>query len=94
MTQQIVINVKHGGFGLSERGHQLYEQLAGKRLPNFTWEIQRNDPHLVQVVLQLGSAANDKYASLKVVTIPGDVEWHIEEYDGQEWIAENHRTWK
>ena len=23
-----------------------------------------------------------------------DVEWYIEEYDGQEWVAEKHRTWR
>jgi hypothetical protein len=21
------------------------------------------------------------------------VSWHVEEYDGMEWIAEDHRTW-
>jgi hypothetical protein len=29
-----------------------------------------------------------------VVTIPDDVAWTIEEYDGNEWVAEVHRTWK
>jgi hypothetical protein len=27
------------------------------------------------------------------VDIPDDVKWQIEEYDGNEWIAESHRTW-
>ena len=27
------------------------------------------------------------------VSIPDDVEWQIEEYDGMEWVAEAHRTW-
>jgi hypothetical protein len=44
-------------------------------------------------VQELGEAANGQYAKLKVVTIPDDVEWTIEEYDGMEWIAEAHRTW-
>lgn len=56
-------------------------------------EIQRDDPHLVQVVETLGDAAGTKYARLKVVEIPDDVQWTIEEYDGIEWIAEVHRTW-
>jgi hypothetical protein len=37
--------------------------------------------------------ANGTYANLKVVTIPGDVDWEIGEYDGMEWVAEKHRTW-
>jgi hypothetical protein len=58
-------------------------------------EIARDDPYLVQVVEELGSkAVSGSHASLKVITIPADVEWQIEEYDGAEWIAEKHRTWR
>lgn len=58
------------------------------------YDIARNDPILVQVVEELGEKANSKYSSLKVVEIPDDVEWMIEEYDGTEWVAEKHRTWR
>jgi hypothetical protein len=27
------------------------------------------------------------------VDIPDDVNWYIEEYDGNEHVAERHRTW-
>lgn len=57
-------------------------------------EIARDDPYLVQVVEELGTAANGKYATLKVITIPADVRWEIEDYDGAEHIAEKHRTWR
>ena len=57
-------------------------------------DVARDDPLLVQVVEELGDAANGKYAELKVVDIPSDVEWTIEEYDGAEWVAEKHRTWQ
>ena len=33
------------------------------------------------------------YAQLKIVEIPDDVKWIVEEYDGIELIAEVHRTW-
>ena len=56
-------------------------------------EIERTDPALVEVVKELGAEAGGKYGELKVVEIPDDVEWEIEEYDGIEWIAEKHRTW-
>jgi len=29
----------------------------------------------------------------KVVEIPDDIEFVIEEYDGIEWVAEKHRVW-
>jgi hypothetical protein len=53
----------------------------------------RADPLLVQVVEELGAAANGSCASLKVVEIPDGVDWEIDEYDGSETIAEKHRSW-
>jgi len=66
-------------------------------LDNDEWfncrEIPRNDVELVRVVKELGEKANGFAASLKVVEIPEDVDWYVEEYDGNEWVAEKHRTW-
>jgi hypothetical protein len=57
-------------------------------------DVPRDDPYLVRVVEEMGGeAAGGLAAMLKVVEIPESVAWHIEEYDGLEWVAENHRTW-
>ena len=56
-------------------------------------EINRDDPDLIRVVEELGEEANGHNASLKIIEIPSDVKWIIEEYDGSEWVAEEHRTW-
>ena len=61
---------------------------------NSRYDIKRNDPALVATVRQLGSEASGDYATLKVVEVPTDVDWYIEEYDGKEWVAEQHRTWR
>jgi hypothetical protein len=55
--------------------------------------IPRDDQNLVAVVTELGEHANGVHAKLKIVKIPADVDWQIEEYDGLEWVAEAHRTW-
>lgn len=55
--------------------------------------IPRDDPDLVAVVEELGEKASGRCASLQVVVIPADVKWRVEEYDGNEHIAEEHRTW-
>lgn len=57
-------------------------------------DLARDDPVLVQVVSELGDQANGKHAELKIVEIPADVDWTVEEYDGAEWVAERHRTWR
>ena len=56
-------------------------------------EMERDDPYLVKVVKELGAEANGPHAKLKVVEIPDDVKWEIDEYDGFEHIDEDHRSW-
>ena len=58
-----------------------------------TYDISRTDPQLIQVVEELGEEANGSCASLKIVDIPDDVQWEIQNYDGSETIAEAHRSW-
>ena len=89
---KIVINNCYGGFGLSKEALVLYNERSGA-VVTYDFNIKRNDPILVEVVEQLGEAANGDYAELKVIEIPDDVQWTVEEYDGAEWIAEKHRTW-
>ena len=48
---------------------------------------------VIDAVETLGEAANGEHAMLKVVEIPEDIEWEIDEYDGRESIAEKHRVW-
>lgn len=57
-------------------------------------DIPRDDLDLVAIVEEMGEASWNAYACLRVVEIPDDVNWFIQEYDGDEWIAERHRTWR
>lgn len=104
---KVVINKRHGGFRLSEAAIIRYAELAGLKLNNkgshftkengetfFDFSINRTDSNLVTVIEELGEAANGYYARLSVVEVPDDVKWHIAEYDGSEWVAEDHRTWE
>ncbi len=93
--QRIVINDCYGGFGLSVRAKNEYCKMAGIDVKDCSdRDIPRDDPYLVKVVKELGMAANGPHANLKIVEVPGDVDWMVSEYDGAEWVAEKHRTWQ
>lgn len=53
----------------------------------------RTSSDLVECVETLGDAVNNTFSLLKVMDIPDNVEWEIEEYDGNEWVSEKHRRW-
>jgi len=90
----VVINDCYGGFGLSERAIAEYKKLSGISNEIFhDRDVARDDPYLVKIVKELGMGANGPHSNLKIVEVPGDVSWHIAEYDGAEWVAEDHRTW-
>ena len=89
---KIVINREFGGFGLSEDALEEYCERKGI-MDIFVHQIPRDDPILVEVVESMGSNADGRYSLLKVVEVPDEVDWYIEEYDGVEWVAERHRTW-
>lgn len=92
---KVVINSRHGGFSLSAEAEANYRAIAGIESDEDWWcgSIPRDDPRLVQIVSEMGAAADGAHATLKIVEIPDDVEWTVMEYDGLEWIAEVHRTW-
>lgn len=56
-------------------------------------EVERHDPELINVVEKLGTLANTRVSDLKIVEIPKEIDYQIEDYDGVEWVAEKHRTW-
>ena len=82
---KVVINNCYGGFGLSEKAIKRYEELSGKAFPDMSWDVERHDPALVQVVEELGEEANGDCACLSVEEIPGN-RYYITEYDGIEEI--------
>ena len=57
------------------------------------WSIDRDDPNLVKVVEEMGEKSHSVYSILKIIEIPDDVKWEIDDWDGREHIAEKHRKW-
>lgn len=83
MSTKIVINCCFGGFSLSDAGEARYRALGGTK--EFSRDIPRHDPRLVQTVEELGELANGRSADLKVVTVES-VNYRVNGYDGMERI--------
>ena len=90
---KVVINRCFGGFSLSEKAYEFLGLEWDKYGYKYNGYDFRNDARLVECVETLGEEADGRFAELKVVEIPDDVEWEIEEYDGLESIHEVHRVW-
>ena len=63
-------------------------------ISEYEYYKDRSDPDLIYVIEQYGESANSWASEIAIVDIPDEVEWHIAEYDGIEWVAENHQTWR
>jgi hypothetical protein len=75
----------------------LDEQNGERRLSGRYWDTwtrdNRTHPLVVRVVEELGEEASGEHAKLKIIEVPDGIEWTIEEYDGNEHVAEVHETW-
>ena len=89
---KVVINSCYGGFGLSNKALDMYKQLSNES-EVYVYTLDRTDPILIQVVETLGAEANGRFAKLRIIEIPDDIEWEITEYDGMESVEEVHRKW-
>ena len=103
-TRKIIINDCYGGFGLSGEAAHLFNSLKGEELLDVSEydtyrsvtanKVSRDDPILIEVFDMLGKRAAGELCELRIIEIPDDVDWVIQEYDGNEWVAERHRVWR
>lgn len=100
---KVVINKCYGGFGVSKK---VYEELGLKYdgygyINNDTFGIiseneyaYRTDERLIKIIEKIGCEKASNYlASLEIITIPDNIEFEIDDYDGMESIHEKHRSW-
>jgi len=85
-------------FTTETQGDRNSDNLYGPRVlvngsEQWVHSIDRDDPLLISVVSDFGESANGRFSKLKIVQIPLDTDWVIEDYDGREYICERHRVW-
>lgn len=105
---KVAINRCYGGFSLSRPATEMLRDMGHQEAAeHLKWVDERGqgrwygfrpedraDLAVIDVIERLGNIADGDCAAIQIVEIPDDVTgWHVEEYDGREWVAENHRTW-
>ncbi len=61
--------------------------------PSWGHDIPRDCPILVRVVKSLKTLAHGAGADLRIIDVPDDAKWEIQDYDGLERIREKSRSW-
>lgn len=95
-TKKVILNKCYGGFDLSDDAVALY---ANKKRLDFDDckllldSSYREDPTLIEIVEELGPKASGRYGKLKVVEIPADMEYVIDDYDGIETLHKKVQEW-
>jgi hypothetical protein len=97
LTLKGVVFTKTESTLLGEKCYDFYNNSDDNDTSDYLFKYDyiqnRADKDLIKVIETLGTRANDRYSTIKIVEIPDNVDWHISEYDGLEHVAENHRTW-
>jgi hypothetical protein len=106
---KIAINRDYGSFDLSDEAYSFIAKHKGWQHAcddydhsywignaNYLYasDLDRNDPVLIQCIEALGESVNGIHSDIKIVEVPSNVDWYIDDYDGSEWVAERHRTWR
>ena len=54
----------------------------------------RADKGLIDAIEEIEiEKAVGEHASIRIIEIPDDIKWEIDDYDGVETISEQHRSW-
>lgn len=83
--QKIVISRK-GHFALSEEAYAFLYQPMYSSIP-------RDDPELVDAVVSLGKSSWGDGCILKIVEIPDEVNWVVNQIGDREYVQEVLRRW-
>ena len=106
-TRKVVINKCYGGFSVSqdlieELGfnkdnfikHSHYLDNKDFGIDSEDYLAYRASPKLIKAIKKIGLIeSGGGFAELQIVTIPSDIDWHIDNYDGMESLHEEHRSW-
>ena len=97
---EVMYNAKYGGFNYSPQAMKIYCEKTGKDYRDFKnsgyLHVKRTDKIMLEILKELGEAANGPYANIQIAKIPKQFEKHIcyGEYDGYESVGINYEAYR
>lgn len=73
-------------FGIASIEDRQASNARYRELTLYPSSIARGDPALVQVIEELGDAANGPFSALRIEAVPAGERYRIDEYDGNESV--------
>ena len=90
---KVVYNACYGGFGLSAKAIKWLADNKGVTATGYSFDDDRANPALVEVVEALGADAAGSCGDLQIEEIPDGAEYEIAEYDGNESVVPPRKSW-
>jgi hypothetical protein len=81
------------GFKAHKRDYNIYDERTNLLYDFEDVNKNRADENLIKVVKKLGKKSWGHCAELKIIEIPDNIDWGIDEYDGMESVEETHQSW-
>ena len=92
-----VVISKSGGCTIDDIVAYKIFNFGDRDITDAEWELierfPRNNEKLVKIAERLINEDGFYRNHIKVLEIPDDVKFVIMDYDGSEWVAEEHREW-
>jgi hypothetical protein len=100
---KIVINRCWGGFSLSKKvlnklgidceDYDYVENGSFGIVDEHNYQAYRAHPPLIEAILEVGLYESaGPHSQLKIVEVPDDLKWYIDDYDGMEVVHEVHQS--
>jgi len=86
-VKKVAINANYSGFCLSRLANEKLVEWGFPIPKGKKWPLsRRQEPLLIKVIEELGEKANGPYSRLKIVEVPDNIGYTIEQDGGKEWV--------
>jgi len=106
VSKEVADKLKVKGYDIGEGYAHIFSRPNGKEFTSYSyhlnnemfkiesdnWDKCRTHPDLIEAI-ESSESPSGALANVRIVDIPDDVDWELDEYDGIETVREKSRSW-